>query len=300
MNPDKYLLGDATTLLKSLPSRSVELIITDPAYSSLEKWRAMGTTTRLKQSTQSSNDWFPVVPNSYFKPFFKECYRVLRDPAHLYVMCDDETAYAIREDIEEAGFEYRKKIIWRKVGKKERVNCPHCGREATTKRRAGQPGMGYPYRSSYEVILLAQKGARPAPTNRSVRDFIDVKDWPDEASWQPDWVDLLDDVHECGRIKPSKHGDEVYPTQKPLSILKTLIGQSSEPGDRVLDPFAGSGATLVAAAQEGRDYLGFDVLDKARDFCAAREEWYGLGEAKRPDAVVEGRVESDIFGLFGG
>jgi site-specific DNA-methyltransferase (adenine-specific) len=231
-----------------------------------------------------------VVPNSYFKPFFKECHRVLRNPAHLYVMCDEETSYIIRQDIEEAGFTYRKKIIWRKVGAEEPVLCPHCGLEATTRRRAGQPGMGYPYRSSYEVVLLAQKGKRKPPENRSVRDFIDVMDW----------VDWLPDVHEEQRIKPTKHGAPVYPTQKPLSLLRTFILQSSNLGDLVLDPFAGSGSTLVAAALEGRDYLGFDVLEKAREFCAAREEWVECGEAKRPEAVVGGRSESDILNLFGG
>lgn len=149
------------------------------------------------------------------------------------------------------------------------------------------------------MILLAEKGKRSAPKNRSVRDFIDVEDWVD---W--DWVDGLPDVIEEQRIKPTKGGKAVYPTQKPLSLLRTLIQQSSNEGDLVCDPFAGSGSTLVAAALEGRDYLGFDLAgpfgEKAKAFCAARDEWFDVpGSAKRPEAIVQGRSESDILGLFG-
>jgi site-specific DNA-methyltransferase (adenine-specific) len=48
---------DAVDWLRDLPAESVDLLITDPAYESLEKHRAVGTTTRLKHSKASSNDW---------------------------------------------------------------------------------------------------------------------------------------------------------------------------------------------------------------------------------------------------
>lgn len=50
-----------------------------------------------------------------------------------------------------------------------------------------------------------------------------------------------------------------HPTIKPLDIIRNLILNSSEPGDVVLDPFAGSGTTLVAAKELGRDYIGFEI-----------------------------------------
>ena len=51
----------------------------------------------------------------------------------------------------------------------------------------------------------------------------------------------------------------VHPTQKPLSILKTLIQIFTDPGDVVIDPVAGSGSTLRAAAELGRNAYGFEV-----------------------------------------
>src|SRR5678815_4433588 len=68
---------DAVEWLRTLPSASVDLVVTDPPYESLEKHRAIGTTTRLKHSKASSNDWFSIFPNSRFPEFFAEAYRVL-------------------------------------------------------------------------------------------------------------------------------------------------------------------------------------------------------------------------------
>ncbi|MCZ8659771.1 site-specific DNA-methyltransferase, partial [Escherichia albertii] len=57
---------DAVEWLKTLPSGSVDLFVTDPPYESLEKHRKIGTTTRLKVSKSSSNEWFAIFPNSRF------------------------------------------------------------------------------------------------------------------------------------------------------------------------------------------------------------------------------------------
>src|SRR5690606_29746293 len=69
---------DAIDLLRSLPPESVDLIVTDPAYESLEKHRAIGTTTRLKHSKSSSNDWFSIFPNDRFPELFAEAFRVMK------------------------------------------------------------------------------------------------------------------------------------------------------------------------------------------------------------------------------
>jgi site-specific DNA-methyltransferase (adenine-specific) len=50
-----------------------------------------------------------------------------------------------------------------------------------------------------------------------------------------------------------------YPTQKPLKLLDRIVRASSEPGGLVLDPFVGSGTTMVAAAAAGREAVGSDI-----------------------------------------
>ena len=54
-----------------------------------------------------------------------------------------------------------------------------------------------------------------------------------------------------------------YPTQKPVALYERIIAASSNEGDIVLDPFCGSGTTLVAAKRLNRDYIGIDIQAEA-------------------------------------
>lgn len=260
-------LTDAMQGLGALASGSVDLIVTDPAYSSLEKWRDMGTTTRLKKSKQSSNSWFPTVENSYFGPFFEECYRVLRKGTDIYVMCDEVTGDVLKPMMHEVGFELRKSLIWWKVGKEVEVPCEHCGNVLTHMNKPGVPGMGYPYRSQWEMILLGRKGKRPAPEDKSVRNVLPVP-----------WI----------------KSRSAYPTEKPVALCEILIKQSSSAGELVLDPFAGSGSCGEAAHNLGREFLGFDVQQDSLDYFEARKsQWEGavpvpvLEPTPGPPGIIE-------------
>jgi site-specific DNA-methyltransferase (adenine-specific) len=136
--PAHALHLDAVELLRSLPSSSVDLCITDPAYESLEKHRAIGTTTRLSHSKSSSNDWFKIFPNARFDELFVEVYRVLKRNSHFYMFCDQETMFVARDKAVAAGFKFWKPLVWDKK----------------------QIGMGYHYRARYELILFFEKGKR--------------------------------------------------------------------------------------------------------------------------------------------
>jgi site-specific DNA-methyltransferase (adenine-specific) len=58
------------------------------------------------------------------------------------------------------------------------------------------------------------------------------------------------------REKGAQRGD--HPTQKPLEVMKWAIGQLPEPNHTILDPFAGSGTTGVAAIQMGKSFIGIE------------------------------------------
>jgi site-specific DNA-methyltransferase (adenine-specific) len=130
--------ADCIEWLKTIDDESVDLVVTDPAYESLEKHRAKGTTTRLKVSDGSSNEWFPIFPNSRFGELFAELYRVLKRDAHVYFYCDQETMFVAKPIGEAAGFKFWKPIVWDKV----------------------TMGMGYHYRARYEFVLFFEKGKR--------------------------------------------------------------------------------------------------------------------------------------------
>lgn len=143
--------GDAVAWLRTLPNESIDLVVTDPPYESLEKHRAIGTTTRLKHSKASSNDWFEIFPNDRFAELFAEIYRVLKKNTHFYLYCDPETMFFAKPVAEAAGFKFWKQIIWDKVS----------------------IGMGYHYRARYECILFFEKGKRKL-NDLGVADIISV------------------------------------------------------------------------------------------------------------------------------
>jgi site-specific DNA-methyltransferase (adenine-specific) len=222
---------DAVELLRALPSASVDLLVTDPAYESLEKHRAIGTTTRLKHSKASSNDWFHIFPNARFEELFVEAYRVLKKNTHLYMFCDQETMFVAKPIAERAGFKFWKPLVWDKRS----------------------IGMGYHYRSRYELVLFFEKGKRKL-ASLSVPDILE----------QP-------------RIRGG------YPSEKPPEVSEVLVRQSSAPGELVVDPFSGSGSVGVASLRLGRRFLGGDICDEAVRIATARlDETEARPEEDRP------------------
>ena len=71
-------------------------------------------------------------------------------------------------------------------------------------------------------------------------------------------------------IMPSSKERLGYPTQKPLALYERIIKASSNPGDVVLDPFAGCATTCVAAERLGRQWVGIDLNEPARDIIQER------------------------------
>ena len=69
------------------------------------------------------------------------------------------------------------------------------------------------------------------------------------------------------------HSERInYPTQKPIALLERVIAASSDKGDLVVDPFMGSGTTLVAAKRLGRDFAGCDISADAVAVAQSRLE----------------------------
>jgi len=87
------------------------------------------------------------------------------------------------------------------------------------------------YMQGAEFILMLRKGAAKNINNMGTTNILSIPN-----------------------VKNKKH-----PTQKPVSLLKILIENSSNANDVVLDPFAGSGSTLAAAVNLNRNFLGFEL-----------------------------------------
>ena len=84
------------------------------------------------------------------------------------------------------------------------------------------------------------------------------------------WID----IHRVGNTSRERTG---WATQKPLSLLQRIIKASSNPGDLVLDPFAGCATCLVAAEIEGRKWIGIEMCEASNDILQVRLAEADLG-----------------------
>ena len=102
------------------------------------------------------------------------------------------------------------------------------------------------YLSDTEYIMFMRKGANLYGTYESKRKYFVT---PTNT----------EDKKACG-----------HPTPKPVNIIRTLIENSTQEGDLVLDPFMGSGTTAIAAIRSNRHYIGFELSEEYHKICQKR------------------------------
>lgn len=152
-------------------------------------------------------------------------------------------AVAVRcRDLLPDGGSFLSFIDWRQwpnlVGAIETANLRVQGMVAWDK---GHFGLGNGFRSQHELILHASKGV-PVIRDKGCGNVL--------------------------RVRSEKPVD--HPSPKPVELLDRLLAVVSGPGDLVLDPFAGSGSTLVAARAAGRRCIGIESVEAYCEVTAAR------------------------------
>jgi len=160
MNTVEIFNLDAQDFMAKIPDQMVDVIVTDPPYWTLDKWRAIGTTTRLGGNRNADDQrpemFFETIDQDYLWECIGEFSRILKSDGHLYVFCDDIVAPILLNWIREAetGFEDAHMLIWDKVNM----------------------GMGYHYRHVYECIIFAWKKGKRRLADLGMPDlFRDIK-----------------------------------------------------------------------------------------------------------------------------
>jgi site-specific DNA-methyltransferase (adenine-specific) len=148
--------GDFLEYLTGLDPESVDCIITDPPYWTLDKWRAIGTTTRLgghkDEDKRDEARWFPTIDANDLWELMNEIWRVLKNNTHAYIFCDHETLRYVLSYGDDMDWRKVKPLVWDKVNQ----------------------GMGYTYRCRYEFIVFLEKGKRKL-NDLSIPDILTVK-----------------------------------------------------------------------------------------------------------------------------
>ena len=168
---------------------------------------------------------------------------------------------------------------------------------------AVRPNLTYDYKGykphpngwavSYEVMeKLDAEGRLVFPKNKNGR--IRLKRYLDEMPGVP-VGNIWDDINPIGAHAREKLG---YPTQKPLALLERIIQASSNPGDVVLDPFAGCGTTIAAAHKLGRRWIGIDITHLGVALLKYRlSDMFGLASGKDYKVIGEPKSVEDARAL---
>lgn len=227
-------------IIKSLPDKSIDTIITDPPYG----------------MTDLTWDKFPTE-------WLELCLRVLKDNGYLVSFGGFHVQYAIAQH-----YKFRFSGMWLKplavmrthTAKKPRSQCEPYTVFAHPNHQIKD--------LTWNKILVEGEPYRKIQRNTGyVRDGKNQIDRANTSAWTQDGYvgenegtrQQTDVLH--GPTKPTmKHQERtLHPTQKPLSIIECLVKWLTNPSDIILDPFMGSGTTGVAAIGLNRDFIGIEI-----------------------------------------
>jgi site-specific DNA-methyltransferase (adenine-specific) len=251
---------DPVAGLASLADRSVDVTISDPPYESeahTEQRRQKGTCTTVSGNSEfrEVNDTpldFGAITPAQRKDVAAQIARVSRQRA--VVFCQAEAIDAWRKAFNAAGMPYRRAMVWIKP-------------DAMPSLHGRWPGQ------AFESIVVAQhKSARPCPLGGKAKIYTYTRARAGQAGGPG------------GTQAP-------HPTTKPLPLMLDLVADFTDPDDLILDPFAGSGTTAIAALMLGRRFVGWERDDNYHAIATRRIN----GDEAKPRAE-----QPSLFAAIGG
>lgn len=214
--------GDSLELMKNIPDESVNLIITDPPYGI--NFQSNGAKIKRYDVLNGDEKKFDIAP------YWKEFERVICKNGAIYVYCRWDVAYE-----------------WQAVIKpNSQIIIPR-----------GRVGMGNLniFSTDYEVVLFKAYGNHKInATTLKIKNNSHAKNPPEfKVRIGSLWNDA---------VSNEAWERSCHPTQKTVSSVEKMIQVSSNIGDTILDPFAGSGTTLMACKNTNRRGIGIEVDEK--------------------------------------
>lgn len=265
--PYEVVTDDCLNVLRSLPDNSVDFIFADPPY-----FLSNGGTTCVAGERQSVDKgaWDKsagvVEDHKFHGRWLKECARVLKDTGTIAVTVSFHAKFSVGFAMQRLGFHVLNDITWHKTNPAPNLACRS-------------------FTHSHEDIIWASPRRLKGKLLHSF-NYAAMKS--DNGGKQ------MHDVWDGISTTPpgeKRHGS--HPTQKPEALLSRIIRAMTNPGDYVVDPFAGSGTSGAMAVYHGRRYLGIEMDAKWKPVIEAR-----CAEAEiRRDLALKTGVLADTAAL---
>jgi len=213
---NKIIQGDCLEIMKNIPDKSIDLILTDPPYNISQKNKIFRD-YRSGQRADISFDYGDWDYEFDILPVLEESKRILKQYGQWIIFCSEQQIGMYRKWLEKNGH-FKQIIIWEKTNPLPQFR--KCG-----------------YRQATEIIMWAYK---EKPTKKEQHfNFLLQEEMKNIFRFPI-----------CGGKERTKH-----PTQKPYKLIEELLKRHSFKGDMILDPFAGSGTTGVACHNLDRNYI---------------------------------------------
>ncbi len=264
-NQHLLITGDSSVVLKNIPDESIDLIFTDPPYNAGLKYG------------KTFNDNLPWSKyHERAKKWFSEYNRILKKTGSIYIMNYPEINAKILPYLEnDLDLNLQRWITWHYP-----TNIGHSKKNFTRSQRSIlfltkskkytfnrakilQPFKNENVKKIKEKIKKGIKG-RGAYDMLSFLDLVEMKYTSDEMQpFDVHDINLLKNIS-TDRLK-TRVGTNVkslHPCQLPFELIKRFIEVSSNPGDVVLDPFAGTFSTSAVADQLNRNSIGIEINSK--------------------------------------
>ena len=239
---NKVFNSDFSTLLKKIPNNSIDLICVDPPYN-------------LKKA-----DWDTFNSDEEFFNFtfnwIKQVAPKLKPGGGFYVFNTPRNSAHILAYLESIGFTFQNWITWNKKDGFTSTKKKFLPEQETIV-YVTKPGADLTFNA--DLIRVPYESTERIAAAKTKGILKNGKRWfPNEGGRLcPDVWQITSERHsnkENGKLKPA-----VHPTVKPLALMERIVLASTNEGDVVLDIFAGSGSTLVAAKKHKRQFIGCDA-----------------------------------------
>lgn len=278
--PNSVVLADGITAVRNLDESSIHLILSDIPYGiGADEWDVLHNNTNsaflgtspaqikagavFRRRGKPLNGWseadrqIPAEYQRWCESFAGEWLRILKPGGSALVFAGRRLSHRCVVAFEDAGFTFKDSLAWL------RESAPHRAQRISVvfQRRGDEAGAeqwaGWRIgnlRPTFEPILWFVK---PYAIGTTIADNVlihGVGAFNEQAFVR--YEQVPDNVLRSGFAK-SEGG--LHIAQKPVKLLQALIELTTVRGQLVLDPFCGSGSTLVAAKLAGREYMGFEI-----------------------------------------